>query len=335
MASLAVSAFAQRDIKSFDNLSPEGVISILGNPIEVDYNWLRIGDERVLGDACLTYDRTTIVINGGESYSLDYFCTEDSQFCVLSDYISGGIKVGDPLNKLQSYVFVNSVYGRGKPENGLLLIDSNRYAVFFDEYQRLFFTVIDNLIVKIEYSEAEDLPYPNYDFSNKLFAAQIDISRFNKVGEQEISAIINCPEETWGVTDIDCYPKFGDETKYGFGPSGCELVISPQSKELLYFSTNTSNYCVLSDIVPGGIKVGTKLSDLEDIDFVNSRYGRGKQGNSFRFDQRNNVFGQRYVIFGEEYQSVVLYFKNGLVTSFVFCTSEADIEYDKSISIFP
>lgn len=166
---ISLICFAQRDIKTLNYLSPEDVITLLGSPNDVDYTWMTIDGESVLGDACLTYDKTSIVINGGESYGIDYFCTEDSLFCVLSDYISGGIKVGDSFDKLQAYDFVNSTYGRGKPENGLVLMDTNRYSVFFGEYQRLFFTVMDNIIIKVEYSEAEDQPYPDYDFANKLF----------------------------------------------------------------------------------------------------------------------------------------------------------------------
>lgn len=163
--------------------------------------------------------------------------------------------------------------------------------------------------------------------------AQTDIKRFNRVGEQAISAIINCPEEVWGVTDIDCYPKYGTETRYGYGPSGCVIIIDPYDKELLYFSTDSANYYMLSDVVPGGIKVGRKLSDLKKIDFVNTRYGRGKQGNALRLvDNSSEV--KVYQIFGEEFQSIYLYIKNGVVTSFQYFTSEADIEYDKSISFF-
>ena len=90
---------------------------------------------------------------------------------------------------------------------------------------------------------------------------------------------------------------------------------------------------MLSDVVPGGIKVGRKLSDLKKIDFVNTRYGRGKQENALRLvDNSSEV--KVYQIFGEEFQSIYLYIKNGVVTSFQYFTSEADIEYDKSISFF-
>ena len=169
--------------------------------------------------------------------------------------------------------------------------------------------------------------------SASSLTAQIDISRFNKVGEQAISAIINCPEETWGVTDIDCEPKYGTESIYGYGPSGCVIVINQYDKELEYFSTSSTNYYMLPDIVPGGIRVGMKLSDLEKIDFVNTRFGRGKQNNALRFLD-NSHEGKVYIVYGEEYQRIYLYINNGVVTSFSFSTSEADIEYDKSLSLF-
>ena len=171
--------------------------------------------------------------------------------------------------------------------------------------------------------------------SASSLSAQIDISRFNKVGEQAISAIINCPEETWGETDIECEPKYGTESMNGYGPSGCVIIIAHYSKELKYFSTESTNYYMLPDIVPGGIRVGMKLSDLEKIDFVNTRYGRGKQGNALKLIQITSDGEKEYGIFYEEYQDITLYEKNGIIISFVFSTSEADIEYDKSISIFP
>lgn len=170
-------------------------------------------------------------------------------------------------------------------------------------------------------------------FANTAIA-QIDISRFNRVGEAAISALVNCPEETWGETGIDEYPMLGTETMCGYGPSGCVIVINPYDKGLRYFSTESANFCVLSNIVPGGIKVGTKLSDLEKIDFVNTRYGRGKQGNALKYVQSTHGNKEVYGIFYEEYQSILLYVSNGIVSSFQFITSEADIEYDKSIKFF-
>ena len=165
-------------------------------------------------------------------------------------------------------------------------------------------------------------------------SAQIDISRFNKVGEPAISAILNCPNEIWGETDIDGYPKLGSHNIYGYGPSGCVIIIDPYSKELKYFSTESTNYYMLPDIVPGGIRVGMKLSDLEKIDFVNTRYGRGKNGNALKLIQIDSDGEKEYGIFYEEYQDIILYVKNGIVTSFIFSTSEGDIEYDKSLSLF-
>lgn len=170
-------------------------------------------------------------------------------------------------------------------------------------------------------------------FANAAIA-QIDISQFNKIGEIAISELLNCPEETWGETGIDGYPKLGSHTTSGYGPAGCVIIINPYNKDLEYFSTGSGRFCVLSNIVPGGIKVGTKLSDLEKIDFVNTRYGRGKQGNALKYVQSTHGNKEVYGIFYEEYQSILLYVSNGIVSSFQFITSEGDIEYDKSINFF-
>lgn len=168
--------------------------------------------------------------------------------------------------------------------------------------------------------------------------AQTDIKKLNKIGEAAILRALGNPAEKWDVTDIDAYPCLGTVTMYGYGPSGCYLVISPKNKELLFFDTESPKYCVLSDIVPGGIKVGTNLSDLEKIDFSKTRYGRNKPGNELELDkeQPSDPSDKRYTIYGLEYCSINLRIKNGVVTGWQFDTADNDYEiyYDKSIDFF-
>ena len=167
-------------------------------------------------------------------------------------------------------------------------------------------------------------------------SAQTDIKKLNKASKTTIVKLLGNTTEKWGYTDIDHYPCIGSATKDGFGPSGCELHILPKTNELLYFDTESPKYCVLSDIVPGGIKVGTKLSDLEKYDFAKTRYGRNKKTNNLMFAQDISATEKMYTIYGQEYQMIILYVSFGTVTGWQFLTAENDYEvnYDKSISFF-
>lgn len=77
--------------------------------------------------------------------------------------------MGDTLQKLQSYDFVNSVYGRGKSGNALTVVKAGYYVAYKEEFQFFFFQVNNGIITGIEMGTAEDMPYPNYDFSKRLW----------------------------------------------------------------------------------------------------------------------------------------------------------------------
>lgn len=168
-------------------------------------------------------------------------------------------------------------------------------------------------------------------------SAQTDIKKLDKVGETAILKVLGNPSEKWELTDMDHYPRLGSATKDGYGPSKCEIVIHPKSKELIFFDTESPKYCVLSDIVPGGIKVGTKMSTLKKYSFYKTKYGRNKPANELTLDPETASFSEKtYVIYGKEYKRIVLFVKNDVVTGWQFYTAENDYEmrYDKSVDIF-
>ena len=167
-------------------------------------------------------------------------------------------------------------------------------------------------------------------------SAQTDIKKLNKATKTTIVKLLGNTTEKWGYTDIDHYPRIGSATKDGYGPSGCELIILPNTNELLYFDTESSKYCVLSDIVPGGVKVGSKIADLQKIDFSKTKYGKNKKGNNLMLTQDISTTEKMYTIYGQEYQMIILYASFGTVTGWQFHTAENDYEmnYDKSISFF-
>ena len=168
--------------------------------------------------------------------------------------------------------------------------------------------------------------------------AQIDIKKLDRIGETAILRALGNPAEKWNYTDIDHYPCLGTATIDGYGPSGCEIVIHPKDKELLFFDTESPKYCVLSDIVPGGIKVGSKLTVLQRYNFSKTKYGRNKTSNNLMLSKQkmDDPAVKEYKIFGSEYKSITLYVKNGIVTGWQFRAAESDFEtnYDKSVDFF-
>ena len=169
-----LSAYAQIDIKQFNKVGPEAISALLGNPPE---QWednlypdcLILGDEEYIEGVCSFNAR---IVLDDKNYSLIGFNTNSPNYCVLSDYISGGVKVGDPISKMENYDFVHTKYGRNKDSNAFRLLTSmgetKEYGVFLDEFQFLFFYVSNGIILSIAFGTSEDDP-PGYDYTNRLF----------------------------------------------------------------------------------------------------------------------------------------------------------------------
>ena len=87
--------------------------------------------------------------------------------------------------------------------------------------------------------------------------AQIDITQFNKVGPEAISALLGNPPEQW---EDNLYPDcliLGDEEYIeGVCSFNARIVLDDKNYSLIGFNTNSPNYCVLSDYISGGVKVG-------------------------------------------------------------------------------
>lgn len=148
-----IPAFAQRDIKTFDRIGLNAIISILG-PHEGEDGMY---DDEVLihyeeGDTCICLNTTT--------YELLGFNTDSPSFCVLSDYVPGGFKVGDSFEKLRSFDFVHSSYGKNRPGNALTLLDSSSereyYEVFGLERKFFNFCVKNGIITSVIMGTLED-----------------------------------------------------------------------------------------------------------------------------------------------------------------------------------
>ncbi len=166
---------AQIDIKQFNKVGPEAVSTLLGNPPE---QWednlypdcLILGDEEYIEGVCSFGAR--IVIDD-EDYTLTGFDTRSSNFIILSDFINGGVRVGDSISRLAAYDFVHTTYGRNKEGNALKQDvnypdGTSSYTLFEEEFQSIFFRVQNNIIIEISLSTSEDDP-PGYDYTNRLF----------------------------------------------------------------------------------------------------------------------------------------------------------------------
>lgn len=165
-------AWAQRDIKTFSKIGQDKIESILGTPDQV---------EEGMDDSVLMYynDKKIVVTINLNSKLLESVICVNPDLCILSDYIEGGIKVGDPFSKVQGYDFVHSKYGRNKTTNGLIKLKDNEgwwcfdkttnYVVYREEYQHIAFAVENGIIQGFVYSTYPDAPYMPYDFKNRLW----------------------------------------------------------------------------------------------------------------------------------------------------------------------
>ena len=164
---LGIPGFAQRDIKTLDKIGRDAIIAIGGQPDGKEY-WGGIMD----GCEAIQYPDTYICLDEKTS-ELIGFNSISSSFCVLSDYIRGGFKVGDSLAKLKSFDFVHSKYGKNRAGNALKLVDSNEerdyYGAYQEERTNFFFVVKKGVIKEIILSTLDDeaVSYYGCDLNNK------------------------------------------------------------------------------------------------------------------------------------------------------------------------
>ena len=149
----AVPSFAQRDVKTLNRKTPAQIISILGQEPCKNPTWWSDNDFPDLTH--LEFDNNETVIelyigSGDEHVFIDKVSTASNKYCFLSDYVPGGFKVGDTLQKIQSFDFAKSKYGRNNPKNALKLDqDPKWYTAFQNEGYELSFKIRNNIIVKI------------------------------------------------------------------------------------------------------------------------------------------------------------------------------------------
>lgn len=165
----SLSAMAQQDIKLFHKAGPDAILRMLG---DANLAWWDFSPNRVLGTKDERNCDPSICIDG-KTFGLTGFFTEKAEYVILSDLVPGGIKVGDRISKYTSVNFARTKYGRGKPMNNCVLAErrngTDYYTIYGEEFKYFILGVRNGKIVHLTLASCEDLPYPGYDFTNRLF----------------------------------------------------------------------------------------------------------------------------------------------------------------------
>ena len=154
---------------------------------------------------------------------------------------------------------------------------------------------------------------------NKPFDPTLNPERLTP---DEIIGLFGKPEQIDSALIDDGLGIFYPEARFYFYES---YDPARPEKEPVYvwdgFETESPDFCILSDCFPGGIKVGDRLERLKQLDFVHSRYGKGRAKNGLRLAGNHSELDE-YIIFGEEYNSFYLHVKDGIVRSISWVTPE-------------
>jgi|GEM_PF-1270162 len=287
----AIPCMAQIDIATLDGKTPDEVIKMFGTPVDQDRDRMDYDC-----DAVLIYKNCKIyldkVYNNDESlkgYTLCAFETDSPSFCILSDVYPGGIKVGDKAADLEKFDFANCKYGNHRTENNFRKVSKTEYSLFIERYEHYYFTVQDGIIKSITLSQAQDW-YPEVDLG-ALDGVGLDVIRekllldFYNGGEYVPEELAGQP----GIIDIDLF--------------GTHFYLDKSSNKILGMTTSFFVPYVLSDIIPGGLKVGDSVDRLKSYDYINSKYGHGDFGNDLKH-LRENYYGLFLKEWGKYYFTI-------------------------------
>jgi len=159
--------YAQIDVKTLNGMSDEQIRQTFGEPKNYTFD----GPD---GYCHFYYYPHVTIVQTDQGRALEAFWTDSPDYCILTKYIPGGIKVGDPITKLQAVDFSKVDYGRNNPKNALTFrpnTPENRhnYIVFQEEYYHVSFRVENGIIIKWLFDIYNDYPYIPYDTSIKFW----------------------------------------------------------------------------------------------------------------------------------------------------------------------
>ena len=166
-------------------------------------------------------------------------------------------------------------------------------------------------------------------------AAQTDIRTLSEKDSQALIKQFGTPV----LVDHGEYYMCADYLKYDHFEIALERVVrnGKEGRSVGAFQTDSNQFCFLSDIYPGGIKVGTKLSDLQRFDFVNCKYGGGNSANGLRKISTNEggYLGMKkranYIIFEKAFRFYYFTVENGQIVEWTMST-RADATPDPNVS---
>ena len=171
---VSVSTFAQTDIKSFNKIGPDAALNKL-RVAGVDVSnlvWVEGDGDLFLEDKDGEPLETVLVIKDG-TYELVSFYTSSDKFCFLSDYVNGGLKVGDPVSKATSVDFSSSRYGRRNKKNNCheeVIQGEHLYVIFGETSQTVSFKTSKGIITRLYFdTPSTELPLEEYDYSIRIF----------------------------------------------------------------------------------------------------------------------------------------------------------------------
>lgn len=170
----AVPAMAQKDLSELNGMTDGQVKKTYGQPKEYTAN------HEYTMSSYFRYDDMEIFYTQSHE-SIDCFDISSDRVKVLSNFIAGGVRVGDKLSKIQNFDFSKTKYGRNKDGNGLKTTDFAfnildkypvNYVIFEEEGTTVYLCVQNGIIKAISFISKDDLPYEGYDVNNHIFAKQ-------------------------------------------------------------------------------------------------------------------------------------------------------------------
>lgn len=165
---VSLPAFAQKDVfKMLNGKTHAQIIQMFGQPEEYCTYEDSADDTQIYyyGKTIFSMDRKRMLFD---------FQTDSKDYCILTKYINGGLKVGDSFSRLQSVDFSKTDYGRNKVGNKLTYDCTNKdgsadYFVFKEEFHYIYFRVKGGVIISWGLLCKSDKPYENYNYNVKLF----------------------------------------------------------------------------------------------------------------------------------------------------------------------
>lgn len=145
---LSVPCFSQRDLKTLVGKSPKGIISLYGIP--------EVEDNSLIEYMCPVVFYQNKKFYFEESETGTWICSSiencDPSICVLTSFIDGGVKIGDPFSKLEC------LGDRLQPNLMKYEIISHpaSHVVFKEEYQSYYFSVENGIITAFSLLTKED-----------------------------------------------------------------------------------------------------------------------------------------------------------------------------------